>query len=100
MACAGHRREDEAIHLRVWDKIPLGIYMALVGMVEFAGMMTCLVVWYDMDAYPDLMVAAIVTLLAGMAYLVLVFLMSVAVRIKAGVFWKNTLLVICGKKLL
>jgi signal transduction histidine kinase len=100
MAGAGHRTADDEIHLRIWDKIPLGIYMVIVGAVEFAGMMLCLVIGYDMIDHLEFLVVLLVVLLAGMAYLALAFLMSVAVRIKAGVFWKNTLLVICGKKLL
>lgn len=93
MAAAGHRPEDEEIHTRMADRVPLAIYTAfclmvmgmaiagnicLVDMIRnvgtgmfFALEIECAVLWIAM----------------GLAYC-----MSLSVRIKSHTFWKYTLL--------
>lgn len=92
MAAAGHRREDDEIHLRIWDRIPFGIYLVAVCLIVIAGVGGFYIAAELIDRYIAGMLALMIEDIALMEYFVLAFLMSISVRIKARCFWRNTVL--------
>ncbi|MCM1106484.1 MAG: HAMP domain-containing histidine kinase [Blautia sp.] len=98
MSAAGRRVEDTELHLRWPDKIPFGIYLTAVGFavtLAWCGIIWFIEVWggyYGGSISVGLAVGGALTFAVLAAVLVLLFCMSVAVRIKTKTFWHSTVL--------
>lgn len=88
LCSAGHRKGAEGITLNGQDKIPLDLYLAVTGTV--AG----LLVYAGCDVfYEDLVRITLSVLLFTTAFLLgLAIVMTCAARLKAGAWWKNTVI--------
>ena len=93
IAAAGHREDTEAINRRFTDRMPFAILTAIVLAVEFAGAVigfwVARFVGYANIRFIEfgLILTAIVMGLA-----LILYMMSIAVRVKTGTFWQTTLL--------
>ncbi len=92
MIAAGRRKEDDEIHLRIWDKIPLGIYIAVWLALEAACCYGLFMIEEVLYGNIEAMVVFITEVLALAAFLALAFCMGISVRVKTKCLWKNTLL--------
>lgn len=95
MSAAGYRRGDDAVHLRFADRIPFGILTAVVIAagtlaVVFAVALTDYSLRY-LEVSLGLIVAGTLLPAAAAFTLVLLYGMSIAVRVKARAFWRYTL---------
>lgn len=93
-SAAGHRPGQDEVVLRAIDRLPYGIYFALVCVGLMAAVMGCVAcvqgVSWHMFGYRDSLLLLIL-LIVGASLLAAVFGMSTAVRIKTGKFWRYTL---------
>ena len=90
--CAvGHKNGEEGITLRFFHKIPLDLFAAvLIGGGVCLGMMMAYELSYRLSSVWEL-VLVMLSLLVGVL-LTLGLLLSFAARVKAGGWWKNTVL--------
>ena len=99
IAAAGHRDESEKIAVRWTDRIPFIILCAGVFALEIAGMGAGILIiksgfGYIPAAYLALWLI-LVAIMMGLA--MILFVMSMAVRIKSGSFWQKTMVYHLGK---
>lgn len=94
---AGCRKETEGVHLTWYDRTPLEL-LILVYVLLLALVISALNAYFfayrpiDLDQANTLQIAAACFLLWILSILILRFLVSLAVRVKAGQFWRRTLL--------
>ncbi|MCI8514127.1 MAG: HAMP domain-containing histidine kinase [Lachnospiraceae bacterium] len=90
VASAGHRKGKEGIWLRWQDRIPLDLYLAvLTGLEVF---FICLIVWAQDFAWSPLSMIGLMTFCGIPAMFIgLHGILSVSIRVKAGKWWRNTL---------
>lgn len=95
MKAAGHRPEDDMIHLRVFDQIPFGLLTILVGYAE-AGVILIGVSVINYLEYHYisffLTVAGVIAAACVCSLVALGYCMSIASRIKAKKFWRYTVI--------
>lgn len=93
MQAAGRRKTDDEIHLTWVDKIPYGILLCMVGLIDMgciALVMLCMDAFISMYITLGFGVALMLLLTAAAEYLVLLVLTSTAVRVKMKKFWYYT----------
>lgn len=98
---AGHRKNTDEIVLTAWDKIPLeinafisgGLFIFLMSIVVQNYFSKTLLQQYYKNLFMNVEENLIFALLIELCGIVLgLFFLTIAVRLKAKVFWKNTLL--------
>lgn len=87
---AGHRKETDEIVMTWLDEISGDIYLLIAGIAEGVLFFVLISVVSRRMSVPVAVFAAAVAL--GMCYLALLSILTVAVRIKTGTLWKNTLI--------
>lgn len=92
VSAAGHRKKTEVIVETWMDKIPFDIYTGFVCVTEGFLLMLLMEVGYVYSSFAGLLMPMAVVLLC-MFWLALLAILSFAVRVKTGRWWKNT--VIC-----
>ena len=91
LCAAGHKRSVEGIHLTWLDRIPLDVLLA----VEFLALLFLLAIFdYSWNIITAFIWAAVAVVCA------VVSLFSFTVRVKAGKWWRNTLIFRIGRLLL
>lgn len=93
MQAAGRRKTDDEIHLTWVDKIPYGLLLLMVGLID-AGCITLVLLCGQAFLYMYVTlgfgVAGMLLLIAAAEYLVLLVFTSTAVRVKTKKFWYYT----------
>ena len=97
MAAAGHRKGREGISLSGLDRIPLDLYAAAVFLVGLFTLYVCGSVGNYYNIAWEIMVIGVVAVLLGL--LAIVSCMTLAARLKAGAWYRNTLIYMIGKGL-
>ncbi len=100
MSSAGHRRGQEGVHAGISDRIPLDLHAALTATAIW--MLGCIVVILgyasfdriDTGSLAGLVSFVVASSCAGIAAILFVmeFLMSFAVRVKLGKWWRHTII--------
>lgn len=85
---AGHREAEEEIHRSWFDRIPLDLFLLLLVCL---GGITCAVGEECAGSFGSMTVFLVVAVPVW-SLLLLLFLMSFAVRVKAGTLWKNNVI--------
>jgi len=95
LCSAGHRRGVEGISFNGQDKVPLDLYLGVVGTAAF------LLIYEGCNVFYDELIWIILSALFFLAaFLVgLAMLMTCATRFKAGAWWRNTLVFVLLKVL-
>lgn len=90
---AGHRKEDEEIHLRWMDKIPFAIYATVVGFgVVYGAAGNIALVLYGSSGFSIRSLIALELEIALLWMLLFIaFYLSIVTRIKAHCFWRYTI---------
>ena len=95
MAVAGRRPWCEEVRLSVFDRVPLDIVAALVSI----GVIFLLVICDDLTGYGSESSVMEAVIIAGLALtalmLVLALLYTFSARVKAGKWWRNTVIYVC-----
>lgn len=89
---AGHRKGQEQITENALCRIPLDLYTGVILIAEYM-LIVCMSILRDAansDNYVFYVVAIIFLLLCG-GWLALGYILNVAIRVKMGKWWKNTL---------
>lgn len=90
LCAAGHKAGAEGIHLNWQDRIPLDLYLFADGCaVLFLMQLALNNCFYNFDLYTNIL-GCLFILASGL--LALAALMSVATRLKAGKWWKNSVI--------
>lgn len=87
---AGHRRGTDEIVACWIDKIPFDLYLGTVLCAEFMFIYVLVSISYSINQIPLMIIFAIVFIC--MSLLALLTLLSFAVRVKLGKWWRNTLI--------
>lgn len=90
IAAAGHRRETNAIVAGWIDKIPFELYLCLAGILE--GFFTGVLIEssYYKDTVPG--VVMLIFSILCMCWVALFSVLTFAVRVKLGKWWRNTII--------
>lgn len=94
-SAAGHTTRDDEIHLRFPARVPLDLELVFVFVLLcFASMLFS---WLAVEADPPWPIAVIDCLLTGTVFIVTAewLPVSIAARVKAGKWWRNTLIYRC-----
>ena len=96
MKSAGRRACDEQIHTRMADRIPFGLYLSGVFILELMGTGCAVTLLQEIGYGPGLTYSILVGLLvlgiiAGMIILGMLFMMSIAARVKSKTFARYSL---------
>lgn len=94
MRAAGHHEDKDGITPCWQDHLPLDIYLLLVGLFFFVGIDA--ISYMSADSY-FLVVFLAICLIAFSVSVLLGLCMTIAVRIKMGKWWRNTLIYIIGR---
>ena len=91
---AGHRRQDEEIHLRWMDKIPFAVYAVVVGFGVVYGIAgNIALILYASNAFSvSSLIALELEIVVLWMLLLLAFYLSIVTRLKAHCFWRYTIL--------
>lgn len=103
LASAGHRRNQEGITLNLQDRIPLDLYLCGSGIAiaVLCGMAFVLANAKGLNVlYNSTYVVCLFGLLAIVVLLALALLMTLAARIKAGKWWRNSVIYRLGRWIL
>lgn len=87
---AGHRKEEEGIVATWIDRIPFDIYLIIAFFVEIFLFEILVAVSYDMEFMPAYFGFAVVFIC--MCLVALFSLLTFAVRVKLGKWWRNTII--------
>jgi signal transduction histidine kinase len=97
MCAAGHRSGDADIHLNALDTIWLEVILLVAGLAELGiGVLMLYSVEMGIFTIAGLLTMEIELAVAG-SLILLIFFMTIAVRIKAGKFWRYTCLYWCWR---
>ncbi len=91
MKAAGHKRKEEELVLRFFDRIPFEIYAGAIFFAECFGVICISELTYYMEESVLAWILIAVVLLV-MEIFAILFLLSVAVRVKTKTLWKNTII--------
>jgi len=91
MAAAGHKKGKEGITVGALDRVYLEIYLLVAGGIEvLLGAGAYLMIWWALDMTEYLWLAALFG--AMMVAVLMLTMMTIAIRIKSGTFWRSTLM--------
>ncbi|MBR2752110.1 MAG: hypothetical protein IKE02_00090, partial [Lachnospiraceae bacterium] len=96
MKSAGRRAYDDQIHTRMADRIPFGLYLSGVFILELMGTGCTVSLFQEIGYGPGLTYTILIGLLilgiiAGMIILGMLFMMSIAARVKSKTFARYSL---------
>ena len=89
LAMAGHKKGQEGIVLRWQDKIPLDLYAAIVTCLEVV-FVVLVIVCLENSWSPLSLMGTVGFSAMPAAFVAIHALMSLAIRVKAGKWWRNT----------
>ena len=95
LCAAGHRYGEEGIHACKAARIPMDLMIVLVGACELALLYLCEIGFFALRSttYPAFLGGGIMTIAVFAGCMIgLGWLMTVAVNVKLGHWWKNTIL--------
>lgn len=91
MGAAGHRKGTEEITALWIDKMPLEIFTGIIMIAEFMGLWLLVELSYGLeDGFFYILLFAFIAV--AMELLGILFLLSFAVRVKLGKWWRNTII--------
>ncbi len=90
MKAAGHKRKEEELVLSFLDRIPFEIYTVAIACVELFGVVCISEISYHIDEGVLIWILGAIVLLV-MEIFAILFLLSIAVRVKTKTLWKNTI---------
>ena len=90
MKAAGHKRKEEELVLRFLDRIPLEIYAGVILVAESFGMICIDEIGSSAESVPAWILVGVVLIV--LEIIAILFLLSIAVRVKTKTLWKNTII--------
>lgn len=92
LAEAGKRDEENRLVLRIWDKMPFGIFTFLAGGLFLFVLLVLIEGMYEFAQFVIFSPVIGIAILTFLIWLAIVYCMSIAARIKAKKFWRYTVL--------
>lgn len=94
LAAAGHRKGQEGIHLNGLDRIPLDLYVVIIGLVISLSGIVVANTGYGSFIADILRIGIFLFIALALGFS---FLMTLTTRLKAGGWWRNTVIYRVGR---
>lgn len=89
---AGRRANDSGAHLRIADKLPLEVNVIFTAIAVYTCVIVLHFLFYSFSNYFEVLLLAFSAIVPMGVLSIVLLSMTVAVRVKAGKWWKNTLI--------